>query len=116
LAKLFLILLLSVVAILLISKLLTKVRKQEKYNISIATVIVLFAIGVYTGFQDKINQQNYNIVIAFNQGKTIICNSKEINDRDYNYVSGTSVFVAKESSVHKGDLIRVSDCQDIKDK
>jgi hypothetical protein len=105
---------LAVVTILLISTLLTKVRKKEKYNLTIATIIVLFIISIYSGFQDKIKQQHYEYVMAFTKGKTLICKSKNINNKEYNYVSGTSVFVLKDSTKSGTNLIKLSECNGIK--
>jgi K+ transporter len=113
LAKLFLFFIFAILAVLLIEATLKKIRKKERFNLSIATVIVLSAIVYFNYSQDKDNKKNFQYIVAFKQGATLVCNGIDIDNKDFNYVSGTSVFVAKEISEKKGTLIPLSECTDI---
>jgi hypothetical protein len=110
-------LLLLVVAFLFIiifANLLTKIRKQEKYNILISSIVVLSFLAYYTHLQNLDRKSNFDMIVSFNQDKTLYCNDINITNKEFNYVSGTSSFIGKRDTKYYGITLQLEDCKESK--
>lgn len=81
-------------------------------------IIVFLVIGHLIGFGwlyelNNANQREHNreVLSAFKQGKSLICNAIEVNHKQFIYVSGTLSFMPNETNQeHKGLVIDIATC------
>ena len=90
---------------------LSKFNASSKRNLILGIASLIFLIAGYTMMQDKSENQNLQMLISYNQGKILLCKEVEVSNKDFNYVSGTLSFVAKESSMYKGITLQLEDCK-----
>lgn len=90
---------------------LSKFNASSRRNLILGIVSLVLLITGYTMMQDKSENKNLNVLISYNQSNVIICKEIEVTNKDFNYVSGTLSFVAKESSKYKGITLQLEDCQ-----
>ena len=82
-----------------------KIRNKVFAVISFLTLLVL--AYVYTQDMKKEASSHQHIVIAYHQGKTLMCNTEEVNNQTYRYTSGTESFTSKTI---QGLTVSVDEC------
>ena len=66
-------------------------------NILVTIGIIIFLAIVHESHEEEKGQKVQKFLIAFKEGKTIICKDKyKITKYDYNFESGTMVFINKK--------------------
>jgi hypothetical protein len=74
-------------------------------------MMLLATAIVYESMLSKTEQNNRDLINAFNQGKTLICKSEQVNQKDYNLERGTMSFMPKpEINEISGALYSIEDC------
>ena len=100
--------------------LLSTVWYAKKEVLSTGTKLVLLGCMVLTIFlgvfyerhKDQKSAHNREIANAFKQGKTLICQDKEISNAHFIYVSGTMSFIPNDSNKQdKGVVIDIFTCK-----
>lgn len=89
----------------------TELEKKEKLFVYGFILLLIIAIVVYQINNNELEKRNREVILAFEQGKIIECAKKEITKKDFNFVSGTYTFVAKESSPYVGVIYKVEECK-----
>ena len=107
---LFLLLVLAVLVIIVSKK--ESLSNSTKISI-IASLILVFVAGwIYTVYNQKIAQNDRDIINAYEQGKTLSCGKYRVNSDKFIFVNGTLSFIAKESIKElKGVVIDISTCR-----
>lgn len=95
----------------LLLNLMTELTREQKRIIYIVFFIFIVLAGVYEYFKDSSGDDNRLKVIAFTQGKTLLCQGNEVNQKEFNFVSGTLTLNGKPDSQYKGILYKISECQ-----
>ena len=90
---------------------LSKFAASNRRNIILGIASLILLMYGYNMLQDKSESQNLQMLISYNQGKPLKCKEIEVTNQDFNYVSGTLSFVAKESSMYKGITLQLEDCK-----
>ncbi|MCF6173084.1 MAG: hypothetical protein L3J44_04785 [Campylobacteraceae bacterium] len=87
------------------------VSKSVKIYMIVALVLIFLIGWLFTVYNQKNAQRDTEIINAFEQGKTLVCQSYKVNSNDFIFVSGTLSFVAKQSKKDlKGVIIDISTC------
>jgi len=89
----------------------TETTKQQKIFITVIfflTVLGAIAFNSYTEYQRK---NMLNIVMEFNQNKTVHCNGFDINNSNFTLSIGTYTFIGKENSQYFGEMVGVVECR-----
>ena len=74
----------------------------------LAIVLGAIAFNFYSSSQrDKM----MNVVLHFNQNKTVKCNGIDINNSNYSLSIGTYTFIGKENTPNYAQMISVSTCE-----
>jgi hypothetical protein len=82
-------------------------------QMSIATVIlsILAVVVMYNEYTKQENQKLLDMILKYNQGKTIKCNGKDVNSTSYSLSIGTYTFIGKENTANFEEMISASDCE-----
>jgi len=70
--------------------------KAFKLEISVTLLILVGLISFYEYQNTKRRTLITNLLIAFNEGKTLSCHDKDVDKKHFDYESGTMVFISKE--------------------
>ena len=85
-------------------------RHQKTLVTAIVLAIVLSAIAFNT-YSSSQRENMMNVVMKFNQHKTISCNGVDVNDENYTLSIGTYTFIGKENTPNYGQMISASTCE-----
>lgn len=89
----------------------TDLNKSQK----ILTAAVLFSIIssaiAYNSYSYAQRDNMLNVVLKFNQNKTVKCNNYDVNQTNYTLSIGTYTFIGKENTPNFNQMISVSECQ-----
>lgn len=103
---------LAVIAILAFSIYALANKIKNSKTIAVGLFIILIAIiSILTTNQKAIEVQHTKIMNVFNIGKTISCNQIDINKTNFNFISGTLVFMGKEKTDFYGQMISLDKCK-----
>ena len=83
------------------------------HKISITTVlfIIIYSAIAYNTYQNNQSQKLLKIVTQYKQGKTIHCNGRDVNAKNYSLSIGTYTFIGKENTPHYAEMISATDCE-----
>lgn len=103
---------LVVVALLFLSMhYFTELTKSQKLiATAVILAIVLSAIG-YNSYSDKQREKMLNAVRKFQQGKTVKCNTQDVNSSNFSLSIGTYTFIGKENTPQFNKMISASQCE-----
>lgn len=88
----------------------TELTRQQKTLVTIIVLaIVLSAIG-FNKYNALKRENMLNIVMKFNQGKTVKCAGVDINNSNFTISIGTYTFIGKENSSNYGQMISADEC------
>lgn len=85
-------------------------RTQKAAITAVLVAIVAFAIG-YNTYSDAQRENMLRAVTKYNQGKTVVCEGVEVNNKNYSISIGTYTFIGKEGTEHGGRMISASTCE-----
>ena len=89
----------------------TEIDTHNKIVISaIALAIVLSAIA-FNSYSNSQRDKMMNVVLKFNQNKTVHCEGVDINNTNYTLSVGTYTFIGKKNTPNYGQMISVSICE-----
>lgn len=89
----------------------TELNKHQK---TIITIVIFSIILGAIAFNINSNAKRYkmlNAVMKFKQGKTVNCNSIDVNSTNYTISIGTYTFIGKEQTPNYGQMISASTCE-----
>lgn len=120
--RLMLIFLLFIVALVMLMQLLTKynlVSYKMRVGVGIALIVLAIGIGIFTLQQDKNAAYLTQLTQSFLQGETLFCernaNLLEVNNKSFNFISGTLTLMGKDDSKHKRVIIPLKACKNARD-
>ena len=87
---------------------LTKTQKATMTAIILAIVLGAIAFNAYSTSQ---REKMMNVVLHFNQSKTVKCNGIDVNNTNYTLSIGTYTFIGKENTPNYAQMISVSNCE-----
>jgi len=85
-------------------------KKQEIIVGSIVVAIVVGAIA-FNMYGTAQREQMLNVVIKFNQDKTVQCDGIDVNNTNYTLSVGTYTFIGKENTPYYAQMISASNCE-----
>ncbi|MDD2790401.1 MAG: hypothetical protein PHU40_07010 [Sulfurimonas sp.] len=87
---------------------LTKSQKATATGVILTIILLAIAYNAYTeSKQEKMMQ----VVVKYNQGKTIICKGIDVNNTNYSLSIGTYTFIGLEKTPNYGQMISASTCE-----
>lgn len=84
-------------------------RSKILMLVSIIAIITLASLYEFTKESNSLeNREKLNI---FLQGKTLFCDGIEVNQKSFQYISGTQVFMPnKTNETYRGVVLELSKC------
>jgi len=89
----------------------TELDNKQKVMISIIVAAVIGGAYLYNKMSDAKRQHILDIVLRYEQGKTVKCEGTEVNTTMYSYSVGTQTFIGRESTENYGRMVDASVCQ-----
>ena len=89
----------------------TELTQRLKMTILLSLLLGWLLVFGYTLLQDRKRGLHEKLLFAFNHGKNLICKSLQVDKTNFNFVSGTLVFVGKEGSKFEGLVIPIDECR-----
>jgi len=89
----------------------TDLNNSQKWWVTTIVLAVLSIMVMFNEYQNQESERIRAIATAFNQGKSIQCNDKNVSNASYTLSVGTYTFIGKENTPHAGEMISASDCE-----
>ncbi|MFT7004012.1 MAG: hypothetical protein ACJAWW_001364 [Sulfurimonas sp.] len=89
----------------------TELTKPQKIIVTVSVLVVVLGAIAYNAYSNVKREKMLNVVMKFNQNKTVICNGININNSDYTISIGTYTFIGKKNTPNYGQMISASDCE-----
>lgn len=107
--------LLLIVMILLFGVILVqqeRLTRTHKIVLSLCAAALIASMMFYEGYQSDKNKNDRLIIMAFKQGKTLLCNNVAVDAKRFIFVSGTLNFMPKDTNEKdRGIVIDISTCK-----
>lgn len=79
--------------------------------ITAVILVVVFSAVAFNAYSNAQRDKMLNVVMKFNQSKTVNCNGIDVNNSDYTISIGTYTFIGKENTPNYGQMISASSCE-----
>jgi predicted negative regulator of RcsB-dependent stress response len=80
------------------------------------TVIALLVVGViggaygYNQYSDAQQAHVREIILHYEQGKTIVCDDINVSAENFSFSVGTQIFIGREGTAHFGRMFSAAKC------
>ncbi len=85
-------------------------KKQEIIAGSVIVLAILAAVA-FNAYSSAKRDNMLRVVTKFQQNKTVICDSKEVNASNYDLSVGTYTFIGRPGTPFYGEMISASSCE-----
>jgi glutamine cyclotransferase len=85
-------------------------RKQELI-ISLILLAAIFSAVAFNNYNRQQREKMLEVVIKYNQNKTVFCNGVEVNKKNYSLSIGTYTFIGKKDTPNYAQMISASTCK-----
>jgi len=92
-------------------KYFTQLTKKQEIIVTIITLLIVFGAIAFNSYSSSQRDQMTNVVLKFNQNKTVKCNGIDVNNSNYTLSIGTYTFIGKENTPNYAQMISVSSCE-----
>ena len=92
--RIFIIIFFLILIFLVVKKF--KEDKDLNKEIFIVLIILIGLIFSYQYIQNQVQNKITNLLIAFKEGKELLCNGNIVDKNHFDYESGTMVFISKK--------------------
>ena len=89
----------------------TELTKSQKTMITAVILVVVLSAVAFNAYSTAQRDKMLNVVMKFNQSKTVKCNDIDVNNSNYTISIGTYTFIGNENTPNAGEMISVSDCE-----
>ena len=89
----------------------TELTKKQEIIVTIVTLLIVFGAIAFNSYSSSQRDQMTNVVLKFNQNKTVKCSGVDVNNSNYTLSIGTYTFIGKENTPNYAQMISVSSCE-----
>lgn len=89
----------------------TELTKNEKLVVTAVVLSLISAAIAYNSYTNTQTDKMNNVVMKFNQHKTVNCNGVDVDDKNYTLSIGTYTFIGKENTPNYTQMISASTCE-----
>jgi len=89
----------------------TELTKSQKTMITAVILVVVLSAVAFNAYSTSQRDKMLNVVMKFNQSKTVKCNGIDVNNKNYTISIGTYTFIGKENTPNYGQMISASSCE-----
>ncbi|WP_373034511.1 hypothetical protein [Sulfurimonas sp.] len=89
----------------------TELTRHQKIIVAAIALGIVFSAVAFNAYSNTQRDKMLNVVMKFNQNKTVKCNGIDVNNSQYTISIGTYTFIGKEKTPHYGQMISASTCE-----
>ncbi len=89
----------------------TELNTQQKITAALILITLIMGAVVYNKYQEKQREKMLEVVVKYEQGKTIRCGNRDVNSSLYSLSIGTYTFIGKKNTPHYAEMIDAFTCQ-----
>jgi hypothetical protein len=89
----------------------TELTKGQKIIISSVTLGIIFGAIAFNAYSSSQREKMMDVVLKFNQNKTVKCDGLDVNNSNYTLSIGTYTFIGKKNTPNYAQMISVSECK-----
>ena len=89
----------------------TKFDIYQQISIAIVILSIMSVAVMYNEYTKQENEKVLAVTLKYNQGKTLHCSGKDINNTTYSLSIGTYTFIGREGTPNAQEMISASDCE-----
>jgi uncharacterized membrane protein len=89
----------------------TELTTKQKFIAASVLIALIMSAVAYNRYQEAQREKMLEIVVAYEQGKTIHCGKRDVNSSNYSLSIGTYTFIGKENTPHYAEMIDAFTCQ-----
>ena len=89
----------------------TELTKSQKTLISATILALILSAVAFNSYSNSQRDKMLRVVTKFKQGKTIICNGVDVNNKIYTLSIGTYTFIGKKDTPNYAEMISASSCE-----
>jgi len=89
----------------------TELTKSQKTLISATILALILSAIAFNSYSNSQRDKMLRVVTKFKQGKTIICNGVDVNNKIYTLSIGTYTFIGKKDTPNYAEMISASSCE-----
>ena len=89
----------------------TELTKRQKTLVTAFVLGIVLSAIAYNAYSTSQRENMMNVVMKFNQHKTVSCDGIDVNDKNYTLSIGTYTFIGKENTPNYGRMISASTCE-----
>ena len=86
----------------------TEITRNQKILVTTVVLAIMISAIAFNAYSTSQRENMMNVVMKFNQHKTILCGNIEVNDKDYSLSIGTYNFIGIENTPSYGQMISAS--------
>ena len=89
----------------------TELTRKQKIVVTAIALGIVFSAVAFNAYSNAQRDKMLNVVLRFNQSKTVNCNGIDVNNSNYTISIGTYTFIGKENTPNYGQMISASSCE-----
>lgn len=89
----------------------TELNNKQKFAVSALFGVFVLLAYLYNSSSKNEQEKILKTVRDFENGKTLVCNGKDINSTFYTLSVGTYTFIGKENTPYYSDMVSASSCR-----
>lgn len=89
----------------------TELTNKQKTLVSIVVLTIVLSAVAFNRYGSSQRDKMLDVVMRFNQHKTVTCSGIEVNDKNYTLSIGTYTFIGKENTPNYAKMISASQCE-----
>lgn len=106
----YLYIIIAIVILFVVMHKFTELEMKQKVIITVIMTVLIAAFYIFEQSNTKKSKQMHTLRYAFEQGQTLICDDKEVNNKLYNYAS-RSLIGKKGTAAFGSPNILLSHCK-----
>ena len=89
----------------------TELNKSQKMVVSTVVLSIILSAIAYNIRSTEQSDKIRDVVIRYNQGKTVQCDGVDVNKTNYTLSIGTYTFIGKKETPYYAQMISASTCE-----
>jgi hypothetical protein len=89
----------------------TELTKSQKATATGVILTIILSAIAYNAYTESKQEKMMQVVVKYNQGKTITCKGVDVNNTTYSLSIGTYTFIGLENTPNYGQMISASTCE-----
>lgn len=89
----------------------TELDLKQKAGATVLTLSFVMGALYYNTLQDEKAEHLRDVMLRFNQGKSLQCDGLEVDKNNFSLSVGTQTFIAREQTPYSGKMVAASECE-----